>query len=88
MTMIIKESKELSRELVNLLAMNGKIKNEIASPVRVQLAKKVLKSYDDQLNPDNPKPDMTVNPKSEKKTFAIVEMPSKSVTTVNGKRKR
>ncbi|GJY12685.1 phospholipase-like protein [Tanacetum coccineum] len=88
MTMIIKESKELPRELVNLLAMNGKIKNEIASPVRVQLAKKVLKSYADQLNPDNPEPDMTVNPESEKKTLAIVETPSKSVTTVNGKRKR
>ncbi|GJR36591.1 phospholipase-like protein [Tanacetum coccineum] len=88
MTMIIKESKELPRELVNLLAINGKIKNEIASPVRVQLAKKVLKSYADQLNPDNPEPDMTVNPESEKKTLAIVETPSKSVTTVNGKRKR
>nr|GFC42595.1 phospholipase-like protein [Tanacetum cinerariifolium] len=60
MTMIIKESKELPRELVNLLAMNGKIKNEIASPVRVQLAKKVLKSYVNQLNPDNPEPDMVV----------------------------
>nr|GEX61792.1 phospholipase-like protein [Tanacetum cinerariifolium] len=88
MTMIIKESKELSRELVNLLAMNGKIKNEIVSPVHVQLAKKVLKSYADQLNLDNLEPDMTVNPKSEKKTFVIVDMPSKSVTTVNGKRKR
>nr|GEY75546.1 phospholipase-like protein [Tanacetum cinerariifolium] len=88
MTMIIKESKELPRELVNLLAMNGKIKNEIASPGHVQLAKKVLKSYADQLNPDNPEPDMTVNPESEKKTLAIVETASKSVTTVNGKRKR
>ena len=29
MTMIIKESKELPRELVNLLAMNGKSKNEV-----------------------------------------------------------
>nr|GEX62551.1 cysteine-rich receptor-like protein kinase [Tanacetum cinerariifolium] len=60
MTMIIKESKELLCELVNLLAMNGKIKNEIASPVRVQLAKKVLKSYADQLNPDNLEPDMAI----------------------------
>nr|GFC10264.1 hypothetical protein [Tanacetum cinerariifolium] len=58
MTVIIKEIKELPRELVNLLAMNGKIKNEIASPVRVQLAKKGLKSYVNQLNPDNPEPDM------------------------------
>ncbi|GJW86007.1 phospholipase-like protein [Tanacetum coccineum] len=56
--------RKLPRELVNLLAMNGKSKNEIASPVR------------------------TVNPESEKKTLAIVETPSKSVTTVNGKRKR
>nr|GEX61791.1 hypothetical protein [Tanacetum cinerariifolium] len=87
-TMIIKESKELPRELVNLLAMNGKIKNEIASPVGVQLAKKVLKSYADQLNPDNLEPDMTVNPESEKKTLAVVKMPSKSVTTKNGKCKR
>ncbi|GKA44431.1 phospholipase-like protein, partial [Tanacetum coccineum] len=85
MTMIIKESKELPHELVNLLAMNGKSSKEIASPVRVQLAKKVLKNYADQLNPDIP--DTTV---SEKKTLAIVEtpMPSKSVTTVNGKRKK
>ncbi|GKC88955.1 phospholipase-like protein [Tanacetum coccineum] len=85
MTMIIKESKE---RLVNLLAMSGKSKNEIASPVRVQLAKKVLKNYVDQLNPDNP--DTTVNPESEKKTLAIIEtpMPSKSVTTGNGKRKK
>nr|GEU69704.1 retrovirus-related Pol polyprotein from transposon TNT 1-94 [Tanacetum cinerariifolium] len=61
---------------------------EIALPVRVQLAKKVLKSYADQLNLYNPEPDMTVNPKSEKKTLAIIEMPSKSITTKNGKRKR
>ncbi|GJY01076.1 putative transposase-associated domain-containing protein [Tanacetum coccineum] len=88
MTMVIKESKELPLELVNLPAINGKIKNEIASPVRIQLAKKVLKSYADQLNLDNPEPNMTVNPESIKKTLTIVDTPSKSVTTVNGKRKR
>ncbi|GKD23459.1 phospholipase-like protein, partial [Tanacetum coccineum] len=84
MTMIIKESKELPRELVNLLAMNGESSKEIASPGRVQLAKKVLKNYVDQLNPDIL--DATV---SEKKTLAIIEtpMPSKSVT-MHGKRKK
>ncbi|PWA79951.1 phospholipase-like protein [Artemisia annua] len=72
MTMIIKEIKELPRELVNLLAMNGKSNKEvlysslitcctevlillqIASPVCTQLAKKLLKTYADQLNPDIP----------------------------------
>ncbi|PWA49702.1 phospholipase-like protein [Artemisia annua] len=54
MTMIIKESKELPRELVNLLAINGKSNKEIASPVCTQLAKKLLKIYADQLNPDIP----------------------------------
>nr|GEZ29930.1 phospholipase-like protein [Tanacetum cinerariifolium] len=87
MTMILKESKELPRELVNLLAMNGKSKNEMASPVRLQLAKKVLK-YADQLIPAILEPDMAINPESEKKTLAIVETPSKSVTMVNGKCKR
>nr|GEW27914.1 zinc finger, CCHC-type [Tanacetum cinerariifolium] len=41
--------------------------------------------------PDTPYDDnqmKTVNPESEKKTLAIVETPSKSVTMVNGKRKR
>ncbi|PWA68316.1 phospholipase-like protein [Artemisia annua] len=91
-TKMIKESKELPRELVNLLAMNGKSKKEIATPVRTQLAKKVLKNYADQLNPDIP--DMTVRcclqSESEEKSLAIVEtpLPSKSVTTVNGKRKK
>nr|GFB64480.1 phospholipase-like protein [Tanacetum cinerariifolium] len=70
-TMIIKESKELPRE-------------HIASPSRVQLAKKVLKNYVDQVSPDIP--DTTV---SEMKTLAIIEtpMPLKSVT-MNGKRKK
>ncbi|PWA84377.1 phospholipase-like protein [Artemisia annua] len=92
MTVIIKESKELPRELVNLLAINGKSNKEIASPVCTQLAKKLLKIYADQLNPDIP--DMTVrrwlHSESEKKSLAIVETPMQSnpVTSVNGKRKK
>nr|GEX74374.1 phospholipase-like protein [Tanacetum cinerariifolium] len=54
MTMIIKESKEGPRELVNLLAMYGNSNKEIASPVCTQLAKKVLKTYAEQLDPDIP----------------------------------
>ncbi|PWA49143.1 phospholipase-like protein [Artemisia annua] len=68
----------------------------IVSPVRTELAKKVLKNYADKLNPDIP--DMTVRrclhsqseKKHEKKTLSVVETPtqSKSVTKVKGKRKR
>ncbi|GJR75954.1 hypothetical protein Tco_0088319 [Tanacetum coccineum] len=77
MTMIIKESKEVPRELVNLLAINGKSNKEIASPVCTQLAKKVLKAYAEQLDPDIP--NMTVrrcvHSKSEKKSLASAETP-------------
>ncbi|GJT56318.1 hypothetical protein Tco_0991372 [Tanacetum coccineum] len=77
MTMIIQESKEVPRELVNLLAMNGKSNKEIASPVCTQLAKKVLKTYADQLNPDIS--DMTirrcVHSESEKNSLASADTP-------------